>query len=133
MNALKNKKLFLFDIDGTIAVVSVCLAAHCKVHSHFRAFSCEVISESLENLRVNVLCRSELVLICPCEFTVCLFEFLEVLCTDMAQWALFRSIFTFMYITANQTSEFLCHSFISLIVNIDYSLSFCGLNLNNSK
>ena len=90
--------------------LSVCLTAHSEVHSYLRALSSKVITKTLKDLRINSLSYSELMLVCPYEVLTCLDDLLELIRTYVAEWTLLRSHFTFMNITANQASEFLCHN-----------------------
>ena len=88
----------------------VCLTGHCKIHSHFGAFSVEVVVEALHDLRILDNAVSESVLASEGK-TCALNDFNELLSFCMALWALCRRIFALIDETANQTSEFLFHFF----------------------
>jgi hypothetical protein len=76
-----------------------------------------MVSESLENLRINTLSYSELVLICPSESVTCLNDLLKLLCAYVTYRTLLWSLWTFVDVTTYHASELLIHNFISLIVN----------------
>ena len=69
-----------------------------------------MIAKTLKYLWIYSLSNSELMLVCPYEILTCLDDLLELIRTYVAEWTLLRSHFTFMNITANQASEFLCHN-----------------------
>ena len=55
----------------------VCLAAHGDVHAYLSAFACEMILQSLEYFRVNILRYAKPVFVSPCDFAFRLCDFYE--------------------------------------------------------
>ncbi len=90
--------------------LSVCLTAHCKVHSDLSALTVEVCSESFDDLRIYIFSDTDPVLVSPGKFFLAFYDFYEFLCAHVTDRALCRSGFTFVDITAYCTSPFLCHN-----------------------
>ena len=92
------------------------LAAHCQVHSNLGAFSVEVVTQALHYFLVFYYSVLEVVLTGPAEAVVHYFNEFFFLCAALGTEL--RRVLSFIYVTANETSEFLFHNFGYLRVNI---------------
>ena len=102
--------------DGYSGIsLAVCLAGHCQVHSNFRAFAVEVVTESLHYLFIFNYTVLEVVL--AGESGILRFNFYEFFFLGAALGAELRSFLSLIYVTADQASEFLFHNFGYFRVN----------------
>ncbi len=100
--------------DSRVAF-TVCLAAHCKVHSNLCALTVKVVAEALHNLSIFYDSVFKMML---AGITFCIFlDFYEFFLFSAALRAELRRVLSFIYVTANETSEFLFHNFGYLRVN----------------
>ncbi len=99
----------------TRITLAVSLACHGKVHSYLCTLSVEVIVEALHYFRILYNSVLEVVLTGPAESFF--LDFYEFFFLSAALWAEVWSFLSLMYITANETSEFLFHNFGYLYVN----------------
>ena len=95
--------------------LAVCLTGHCQVHSNFRALAVEVVAQALHYLFIFNYTVLEVVL--AGESGVLRFNFYEFFFFGAALGAELRRVLSFIYIAANQTSEFLFHNFGYFRVN----------------
>ena len=107
----------------SVALVSLCdfritftvsLAAHSEVHADFRALAREVLAETLDDARINVLGNADMMLIGKRQILALLDE---LGCRSMADRALSRSCFAFVNITSNRANK-LFHN-VSLLIYLD--------------
>ena len=97
----------LLPVEADLRIsLSVSYSCHCKVHSYFRAFSCEVCTKICKNIFADTLCNAYNVLSSPVHFAGLSDEFGS---GSMADRTFFRSLFTFINITTYRTYEF--HNF----------------------
>ena len=102
--------------DGYSGVsLAVCLTGHCQVHSYFRALCVEIVMEGLHYLFIFYYTVLEVVL--TGESDVLIFNFYEFFFLGAALGAELRSFLSLIYVTADQTSEFLFHNFGYFRVN----------------
>ena len=92
------------------------LAAHRQVHSNLGAFSVEVVTQALHYFLVFYDSVFEVVLTGPVEAVVHYFNEFFFLCAALGTEL--GRVLSFIYVTANETSEFLFHNFGYLRVNI---------------
>ena len=92
------------------------LAAHCQVHSNLGAFSVKVVTQALHYFLVFYYTVLEVVLTGPVEAVVHYFNEFFFLCAALGTEL--GRVLSFIYVTANETSEFLFHNFGYLRVNI---------------
>ena len=85
--------------------LSVGDSRHCKIHADLAALACEVVSETLEDLGINVLGNADNMLGSPGHALFLLDELLSGSAADGALEAL-RNRIAFINITANGTYEF---------------------------
>ena len=85
--------------------LSVGDSRHCKIHADLATLACEVVSETLEDLGINVLGNADNMLGSPGHALVLLDELLSGSAADGALEAL-RNRIAFINITANGTYEF---------------------------
>ena len=102
-------------IGNLRVALALCLAAHCQVHSNLGAFSVEVVTQALHYFLVFYYSVFEVVLTGPAEAVVHYFNEFFFLCAALGA-ELWR-VLSFIYVTANETSEFLFHNFGYLYVN----------------
>lgn len=84
------------------------LAAHGEIHSYFGAFPVEMVVQAFHDFSILNLSVTEMVFTGPAE--TLFLHFHEFLGLCMALRALCRRVLSFIYVTANETSEFLFHN-----------------------
>ena len=97
-------RLLPVETDLGIAL-SVGDSRHCKIHADLAALACEVVSESLKDLGINVFCNADNMLGSPSHALFLLDELLSGSAAEGALEAL-RNRIAFINITANGTYEF---------------------------
>ena len=85
------------------------LAAHGKVHAHFRTFAREMVPQTGEDFFVHSLGNADNMLASPLGLVAFFFDFHELVSLGMADRAFCGRVFPFINVTADQASESLFH------------------------
>ncbi|EJX04127.1 hypothetical protein EVA_07764 [gut metagenome] len=107
---------------------TICLTAHCQVHTYFCALAEEMVVQVLDHLFVATLSYAYFVFRNERQTFFC--HFLELRCRNTTHWALFRSLVTFVNITANCANKLLLHNCILLncyVMSCIYLFYYAGI------
>ena len=98
---------------------SVSNSCHCKVHSYFRALSCEVCTKICKNIFADTLCNTYNVLSSPYFVSFLLFELRSWCVTD---WTFSRCSISFVNITTYCTYKFFHNDNLLFLIDFFYNL-----------
>ena len=90
--------------------LTICLARHSQIHTHFGTFSSKVCLQSFPDLFRTTFCYANLVL-CHIGVTLVLFDFLELAGWHATLRALNWRLLSLVNVTTYGTNKFLFHRF----------------------
>ena len=99
------KRIFFESLCNFRITFTVCLTAHCQIHTNFTAFSVKMSNQTFVNIFFNFVCctYADYVFSCIACFFCLLIKFVS---RSFTNWAEFRCLVSYMNITTYTTYKF---------------------------